>query len=137
MAAARVVVFDANIASLFNPGNDVGIEARKQYNQIMRVADTIAPVGMPRAGQIPIRGAHRARYVPRSSSMSARYYVENLSGHALFVHNGTTGPIYPLYSRRLKVVLPGKTLIRHSVKGQNANPWITRAADAVLLKYGI
>lgn len=69
------------------------------------------------------------------------------AGHAGFVHEGTTGPIFPKHGRFLLVPTnPGDLPLRlggHNiterdfVRGQTANPFLTRGARTVLLRHGI
>lgn len=135
--AYRVKVFEVDINGLFNPAGGVGIEARKQYTAIKAVATAIAPLGHQRANQKHLKTSHRSRYVPKSFTRTARYYVENTADHALFVHQGTTGPIYPRGNKKLKLDLASGYSFRNSVQGQKANPWIRRAANTVLSRYGV
>lgn len=147
---SRVTVYEPEIASLFQSGGQVNTEASKITALTKAGAIAMAPVG--KSGRL--KEAHRSRVVP-SGRYGVRGYVENNSSHAHFVHDGTTGPIRstrgsssrwmgggamlgPLpftsrYSRGAKA----KPIFAPSVKGQDANPWLRRAAQAVLLRYGV
>lgn len=70
---------------------------------------------------------------------ACRAEVENTAEHALWVHQGTKGYIYPTDAEALWVpVAPysNRRRWKDRVDGQTANPWMDRACTAVAIRNG-
>lgn len=137
---ARVTIYDANIDRLFLGGGDVWDAMERIGREHLGMALIEAPV---RTGEL--RSLHNLALTPYKKR-GVRYTVGNYAEHALFVHGGTRpiitagngfwddgriaflGPMAPWMGR--------DALYAPWVSGQEANPWIARAADIVLAKYG-
>lgn len=166
---SRVEVYEMNIRGMFKRSGEAGRWAVGHARDIARVADLEAPIGgaksLPSAsrGQRPIKGSHRVRFIPRSFNYSAGYQIQNESGHAAAVHEGTLGANIESWRRNVRVTrrrlgrgryetnvfryrkaswmrktgrmkfiaAGGRTVIAGRVKGQQANPWLARAAAKV------
>lgn len=141
--AVRVRVFDTAIDSYFWAGRPVFNEANKLARRINAAAIAGAP---ERTGEL--KASHRAGNALYSGRFRVRADVTNFAPHALWVHEGVPGRIYPKNGKKLKIAygphftpspaaaLRGKThLYTDSVRGQDANPWILRAAREVLATY--
>jgi hypothetical protein len=138
------------IQSHFTATGIVGKEAREAGRAIKRAAIQAAP---SRTGTL------KARHTgPRSSptTLGTHVVVGNDSDHALFVHEGTHGPILPHNSTGYLWVRPsphswyapnyspfgyeinaGGRTPRRSVRGQRANPWLARAmSQQTGVRYG-
>lgn len=157
--AVRVEIFETILEADFDTA--AAQIAEKDSAEVIKVANLFAPIGGDRSQpsaqrpdrfkQVPIKGSHRRRVTP-GGRFSVRWYVENTSGHAAAVHNGTLGSlIVPI--RRSTMVLhlgtngsvgrprgrklrPGDRVYRRSpvVRGQVANPWLANAAKFVISK---
>lgn len=143
MARYRVKVFETAIGSLFAPGGDAWDFGTKVRAEI--IAKSKQPGFVPRRS-----GALAAGTVDGGQLKSGRYgcrgYIGNNVEHALWVHEGTRPVITPNSARHLKVPIRrsivsgaasprGSVFFPKSVHGQKANPWLDRAALAVLSKY--
>lgn len=147
--AVRVRMNDGALAAPYARGGEMYRVAERDSLAIMTTADRKAPTGRSGRGDT-IKGQHRRRVVPASAAMRVQFFVENTSGHAAYVHEGTTGPIFPLrtqlrvdrrgrqYSPKLRLVLaPGVYRFATQVRGQKAQPWLRKAATEVLRRrYG-
>lgn len=156
----RVRINDRDLAAEFGALGSVGRVAREDALLILARAEQLAPLGGDRSvpslarfrSQVPIIGAHRTRVVPSNPAVSyTQYFVENVSGHAAAVHEGT-GPVVS-YGRRMVIDMTGRSfsvpgrkkqpspikVIPRGVyiRGQVGNPWLKNAAEYVLRgKYG-
>lgn len=125
--AMRVVIYDSAITAMTAPGGDVYRYAHRKGQRTTLLAKMNAPKrsgALVRGIRMDIRKTGRDRVVVRVRSQAA---------HSLFVHEGTTGPIYAHNPRGLWV--PRRKYgtsrrWRESVNGQKANPFLTRAMDA-------
>lgn len=137
----RVTVYDTQVAGLFLPGGDVWGWMRSVGFEHMQMAAIEAPV---RTGQL--KGLHNLALTP-SGRNHVRYSVGNYADYAVYVHEGTTGPITsvgwddggPAFLAIRPVPhswFPNGGFVR-SVSGQEANPWIARAGGFVLAKHGL
>lgn len=116
------------IMSMFAPGGDVFKTARAWAFESRQYMVATAP---RRTGGLA--GAHGIPSVT-PQGLGVMYTVANRSRHAIWVHNGTTGPITP--KRHQYLQLPGGPRAK-SVRGQRAQPWMEDAMNAVLAKHGI
>lgn len=99
MATRKVVtVNEFAIAELVR--TDVGAYGNNMGRRIMGVARGIAP---RRSGQLA--GSHRYAGFLYRGRYKIGTRVENTAPHALWVHEGTTGPIFP-HAPRLYLVIP-------------------------------
>ena len=133
----RVVIHDSRIAELSLPGGDVYRFTSKLAKQTQAMARGICPVGGPTAGYPPgyLYGKHYRRVIGLPKGCVG--YVGNSAPHALWVHEGTTGPIYPTRGQWLRVPSLRRTgrlryTYRRSVAGQSAQPWLENAMVAVI-----
>jgi hypothetical protein len=114
--------------------------------------------GRIRQGWRSLARSHKSSGVLRRGPYGAGGSAYNDAPHAAWVHNGTTGPILPTSGRYLALPVAPGTLVRRandsgrwrqnraggrpqpvraivlvgSVSGQEANPWLKRAGDAVV-----
>lgn len=136
----RVTIYDANIDGMFLPGGDT-------WNWMERVGRehlAMALVEVPRRSNV-LASSHNLALTPYKRR-GVRYSVGNYAEHALWVHEGTTGPITTgggfwesgkrTYLGPMAPWMGRSTVWAPSVSGQEANPWIANAADYVLAKYG-
>lgn len=140
MANYRVTVFETRIQSLFEPSGDAWDFGTKVRAEILAATRAAAP---KRTGELA-RGMFDGGQL-KSGRYGCRGYVGNNVEHALWVHEGTKRIIAPggafMKVPRRKSYLPGSSLPSaytypaKMVEGQRANPWIDRAAQAVLSKY--
>lgn len=80
-----------------------------------------------------LKGAHRSHARGRNGYRTD-VTIENIAGHALWVHDGTTGPIFPKTANFLLVPVAKGAKRRHrrgSVEGQSDNPWLDDACARV------
>jgi hypothetical protein len=151
MAKAVVTVNEFAIAQLVQ--EDVGRYGNSMGRRIKGVAEGIAP---RRSGTLA--GSHRYRGFLYRGRYKVGTRVENTADHALFVHEGTTGPILPKRGRYLIVpktrgVTPlrgaavmtrnfrGEAVrakspwgLHRSVAGQRAQPWLREAGETVAFR---
>jgi hypothetical protein len=146
MAVYRLTVYDRNIAGMFLPDGDVFEEAQYVTRRVESLARQFAPVG--NTGHL--KESHRRRIEP-VGIYGVVGQVEAGAKYASFVHKGTTGPIKsirPLDRRGrppgklelrggMEPGSPGQYPYRVSVSGQESQPWLREAANAVLSQYGI
>lgn len=149
MAATRVIttVNEFGIAGVVK--EDVGAYGNRMGRRIMARATMDAP---RRTGELAL--SHRYQGFLYRGRYKVGTRVENTAEHAIFVHEGTTGPIFP--KRGMYLILPkgrrgalrgitatsrnvrGQTVRsqspfeRHlSVSGQRSQPWLRNAGEAV------
>jgi hypothetical protein len=113
----RVVVYDAQIRHLFDPGENAieftkdvidSIIARAQFFEVPRGN---AQSGRRRQGWRSLQDSHKSRGVLRRGPYGADGSAYNDAPHAEWVHNGTTGPIVPTRGRYLAVPVPPGTRV--------------------------
>jgi hypothetical protein len=144
MSTMRVRINTTSIDAMFATGGEIGRTARLDAERVKLNSIRTAPRGGARSpaerpGQIKLSdpAGYSIRYVPNPLGRTFSWYVRNKSGHAVFVHEGTTGPIRPIRRGLLRVHLPGRTIRAVSVRGQSAQPWIKKARDTYIVrKYG-
>lgn len=137
-------VYDSRIDSLFTPNTtDLGRFGNTILRQSLVYARNLAP---DRSGRL--KRSHRSRGYLKRGPYNLAAKVENFAPYALFVHEGTTGPIFAKGSKSL--VVPARTnrgsafiytgtknianigrlvVTRDSVAGQAANPWLEEAVE--------
>lgn len=155
----RVVVYDAQLRHLFDPGENAieftkdvidSIIARAQFFEVPRGN---AQSGRRRQGWRSLQDSHKSRGVLRRGPYGADGAAYNDAPHAQFVHEGTAPVIVPKHGRYLSVpvapgtmvprirstmrnrklapVKSGGSILTPYVRGQAANPWLRRAGDRV------
>jgi hypothetical protein len=137
MATAKVTVNRAGIQSLFEPGGPVGREATSIGTQT--VAD-IRATGPRRTGRLVGSFGNRGAMANLGYTVTVSSRVE----YAGYVTGGTGPRIYPKNGQWLKVPRaegmalggPGSYTFRHSVRGQQANPFHIRSGERVLRAHG-
>lgn len=101
--------------------------------------------------EAPKRTTELANSIHAAGALRRRFGLERIirvdAEYAAFVHEGTSGPIFPKHGRVLLVPahrggLPmrqgGDDIVeRQSVRGQTANPFLTRAGRTVMLRHGV
>lgn len=137
----RVTIYDSQIAAFFLPGGDTWNWMQRVGFEHMQMAAIEAPSRTNR-----LRSLHNLALTPVGRNQ-CRYSVGNYADYAAYVHEGTTGPITstgwddgspafmairPAPSSRF----PNGGYLRE-VSGQTANPWLSRAGNIVLAKYGL
>lgn len=165
----RVVVYDVQIAKLFDQGENAVEFVKDVIDSILARAENFTvPRGNAQSGRIrqgwpSLRSRHKSSGVLRRGLYGAGGSAYNDAPHAEFVHQGTTGPILPTRSRYLALPVPAGAVVARvqpgsvrgavtnkpgrgvparrgvilvgSVSGQEANPWLARAGDAVVAEY--
>lgn len=107
--AARVIVYDSQIASLFDPGENAVEFVKDVIDSILARAENIeVPRGGPTSGRIrqgwqSLARSHKSSGVLRRGPYGAGGSAYNTAPHAEWVHNGTQGPILPTSGRYLAV----------------------------------
>lgn len=128
----RVTIYDRNLDRLFLPGGDAWDWMERVGREHISMAIIEAP---RRSGNLARQ--HNLALTPYRRGV--RYSVGNYAEYAEYVHGGTFGPIVALGGGFMGPLSPwgvhGTAYVRE-VSGQTANPWIARAADIVLAKYG-
>ena len=123
--SVRVVVYDSRIQAMSAPGGDVYRYAQGKARTTAALAEVEAP---KRSG----RRAASFRTDPRTVRNGAVARVRANAHYAVYVHEGTTGPITG-HSGRLWVPVAPRSAKRRwmdSVSGQSANPFLARALSA-------
>lgn len=95
----------------------------------MHLAKVFAP---ERSGRL--KRSINGTYNPSGGPFSCRMEVQASVRHALFVHEGTTGPIWASNNDFLKL-RPGNgwpTVYTRTVAGQSANPFLRHALEEVM-----
>lgn len=136
----RVTIYDRNIDRLFLGGGDVWDWMERVGREHLMMALVEVP---RRTGSLA--AAHNLALTPYKKR-GVRYSVGNYADHADYVHGGTTGPIVAgtgfwddgsiAYMGPMAPWMGHNARYARSVSGQDANPWLSRAADIVLAKYG-
>lgn len=124
----RVEVLHRNVARQFLRGGQAYRFMDRLREAMHRACVMDAPV---RSGEV--KRSHRS-YARGRNGYRTDVRVENISNHAAFPHEGTTGPIFPVTANFLIVpIAPGSSqwVRRKSVAGQKANPWIDNACARV------
>lgn len=161
MAPTRTVIYDVQIVNLFAPGENAVDFVKSVIDDVIATGQRTAPrggatSGNRRAGGIPLWKRHKSTGVLRRGTLGAGGSAYNDAPHAEWVHNGVKGRIYPTSGRYLAVPVPVGTAVRRatpnnrnrnlsldiparrgvilteSVRGQDANPWLREAGDAVV-----
>lgn len=151
MAKAVVTVNEFAISGLVQ--EDVGRYGNDMGRRIMGVARGTAP---RRTGQLA--ASHRYRGFLYRGRYKVGTRVENTAPHALWVHDGTTGPILPKSGKYLIVpksrgAVPVRGAIamtrnlrgdavrakspyglHRSVAGQRSQPWLREAGETVAFR---
>lgn len=127
MSEVAFVVRSDGIAALMGPGGDVGRWMRRKSQEITLRARRYAP---SRTGTL--RASIHTTGLRHGLPFVATFEVRAESDHALFVHEGTHGPIMAT-SHRFMVVRPSphsyysRPTKRKRVRGQRSNPFLSRA----------
>lgn len=162
----RFDIYDGAFVTMIAPGGDANKYVTRQMRAMKLAAEALAPVGAPRIGEAHALGnlkySHGTTGVLMQGRLQATGTLYNSAPYALYVHQGTTGPIRPRRARALSIprssfayytgigmndglrVDASPRAVTHllwfnyrkrkarSVKGQRANPWIERAVDLVM-----
>lgn len=144
----NVEVYTTALDAEFGPGGQVTSENKRMRQLILLRAIKKAP---RRSGEL--KAAHRDGGALKEGQLRLRGIVYNDSDHALYVHDGTRGPITAtdhefMWVPRAKGMLAkrhgappsilfrvGPAFHKKSVRGQTANPWLAEAAEEVLSSY--
>jgi hypothetical protein len=154
----RVTIYDRNIDAMFMPGGDTW----RWLEGVGREHMAMALVEVPRRTN-QLAASHNLALTPYKRR-GVRYSVGNYARHAYWVHEGTDTPIVARHGftdggapkpsrfksgRVTGMYTPGGLPMLHlkpwgihgyksvyAVRGQEANPWIARAAEFALAKYG-
>lgn len=130
--AQRVIIYDSRVDDLFNEGGLVG----RGLSAFGRDAKAAAIAGAPVNKNGTSQGLAQKHRV-RTRNRGGRYFTVELSNeadYAKFVHEGTTGPIRASKIGKLMTVgaSAGRIFaLSAEVRGQKANPWMSRAAQRV------
>lgn len=140
---AKVQVYNPAIQSLFRPGGEVREEAKKIQSEVLARARIRAP---KRTGKLA--NSHAKGGPIDTGLYGVRASVGNVARYAEYVHGGTYGPIRSRRPVDRRGRPPGKmgpaapyggftNRYFTEVSGQEPNPWLRRAANDVLLRYGV
>lgn len=126
-SSVRVVVYDTRIQGMNVPGGEVNNYVRRKVGLTAVLAQEKAPV---RTGRLKAGIRTDVRTV-RNGTVGR---VRSTAKHSLWVHEGTTGPIFGnagfLWVPSSKY---GTRRVRRSeVAGQRANPFLAEALDVVM-----
>lgn len=136
--SGKVRVNTTAIDSMFLETGQVGRQAKRVGREIKRQAIAEAP---KRSGELS--GSHDGPWYSKTR-LGGHITVGNHAPHALYVHEGTVGPIFPTRGEFLWIrptphswfaydpqwVEYGGRTPQPRVRGQSANPWL---ADAMRL----
>lgn len=131
----KVQVYENAIHRMFTVGGEINSEARQITIETATASAFLAP---KRSGELS--AGHR-REVIVNKRFGVRASIYNIAEHALWVHDGTQGPIVAKLNLFM-VIRPGPgsryphPIYAESVSGQSANPWMREAVNKVLLQYG-
>ena len=136
----RVTVYESAIESLFAPGQPVYREHHRILVRMRRAARIAAPKRTRR-----LSGSHFIELL-KVGRYNTRGRLANSAKHAAWVHEGVKGRIRPRGGRMVVPKRPGiprwtggkptkAYYPAKSVRGQRANPWMSRAARQVLASY--
>lgn len=131
----KVVVYDIEISALFDAMGEVGKPMTRLQREVFMEAIAMAPA---RSGAI--KRGHVNRGARKAGPYRIRGHIENHADHAEYVHEGTSGPIFPTGGAAEFRLPPGGGYgwrRAESVSGQRANPWMMRAARTVLSRNGL
>jgi hypothetical protein len=159
---ARVVVFDTQIAKLFDQDENAVGFLKDVIDTILARAEGRAPKGGPQSGRIrqgerALWRMHKSSGVLRRGTYGAGGSAYNDASHALYVHEGTSTPILPhgaylaipvakgtpvarttasMRNRSVGRASPsGGVILVGSARGQRANPWLANVAREVVNEY--
>lgn len=128
-----VDVYRLQLARMYVPGG----EAYRWLDRVRLSMHRACVAGAPmRSGEL--KGAHRS-FIRGFNQYRARAQIVNDAEHALWVHEGTTGPIFPKKGKFLYLPAGGghpKKRLRYPVPGQDANPWIDDACSRIARRHG-
>lgn len=85
-----------------------------------------------------LAGAHRS-FIRGVNQYVAHAEVVNDAEHSLWVHEGTTGPIFPADGEFLYLPAGGghpRKRLRRPVPGQSPQPWMDNACSAIARRHG-
>lgn len=129
----RVFVRDRGLITLNSPGphGDVWKYTNRLANQVEFLASRLAPKRTHR-----LANTMRVSVTPLGTR-GVQGNVRALAPYALYVHEGTTGPIYPRNSRLLTLgPYPPKGYFRatahESVSGQRPQPFLANALRIIM-----
>lgn len=125
--SVRVVVYDSRIQAMSAPGGDVYRYAQGKARTTAATAKAFAP---KRTGRL----AASIRTDTRTVRQGAVGRVRANAPYAIYVHEGTTGPITSPTGRLWVPVARGAWRRRwmDSVSGQAANPFLSRALSVAM-----
>lgn len=122
---AKVTIYESELQKETAPGGSLA----KHLAAVNRLAFRFAVAGAPsRTGVLKSR--HVNAGVRKIGPYKAVGTVNNTAEHALWVHDGTGPRIYPVAHRNLRLPagrLSTRMILRPSVAGQRANPWLYEA----------
>lgn len=130
---ARVVIHKTQLYKQFNPRT--GSAAVFLGDQLDRGLAAAQARSRMFSRSYSIYRSHFSSGVLKVGRLHAQGYIYNTSPHALFKHNGTTGPIYPkgkamsvpVSRGALKTFPVGPTMRKKFVRGQKGEPWLDNA----------
>lgn len=134
----RIRIYDSRVDSLFNDNGVVGVGTRRLGEEAKAIATDTAPRNSYGVSQ---GMAYRHRFRTRSNG-GGRYFTSTLTNeadYALFVHEGTTGPIRASNPKK-KMPIAGSAqnvfVFKKVVRGQKKNPWMAEAGTAAMRRLG-
>ncbi len=131
----RVTIYDTQVDKLFQPGGNVWHTMGLIGMEHLNAAIMFAP---RRSGHLAASHYPVAILTPYQKR-GVRYTIRNDADYALYVHGGTVGPIHGWEGIGWMTVPPYRgapfKVPMLEVSGQDANPWIQRAADYALAPF--
>lgn len=131
-APVRYRIIERNVQRLAAPGGPMGDMINDVTRTAMRIAKTsTAPV---RSGKL--RRGININYAKPNGYLQLQGVLYANARHALWVHEGTKGPIRSKSGKRMPVPRRGGggRLFLSKVRGQRANPFLSRAISQALVQ---
>lgn len=129
MPETRLVIYDSAIAAMSLPGGQTWRWAFQRRRKVERLAKEFVPV---RSGNLK-RNIFGYYEPSRPNLIVMEVWCQ--SDHAIYVHEGTTGPILPQRGQymTLKPAYNGFPVTKQrQVRGQRANPFLDNALQTVM-----
>lgn len=137
---ATVRIYDSRVDDLFTPNGVVGRGTGRLGQEAKAIATKIAPRNKYGKSDGPgLANLHRYR---TGVGRRGRYFTSTLineASYAVFVHEGTVGPITPRNPLK-KMPIAGTAnnvfAFAEVVRGQSANPWMEKAGITAMRRLG-
>lgn len=122
-------VHEHQVQAFIEPGGEVHGLLRRISEDTRDNAKVIAPKRTGKLSQYIFAGNPKRDGVHELSVTVAANV-----GYALYVHEGTTGPITSKSGKKLKIPIAGGYIFRESVAGQAPQPFLAQGLEMALLE---